>query len=209
MRLAAGAVLFAQSPIQDFSDPARGRLSGEVRDEKGKPLAGARVTATPLDAMLLSVSHHTVTDANGRFLLSGLSSGRTSLTACKPDAFYPDATYNLWDGPRLEVTVPSNSEASGLVIQVQPAARLIVQGTNSWSGETVRITSVHIERVGEPNRYVSSTPQDSMLIPAAPLRIRVEAKGFEAAWSEITAAPRETRTITVPLRPLPEPNQVK
>ena len=90
------AVAVQSVAIQDVSDPHRGRLAGVVQDERGQPLAGVTVRATPPGA-IAGILPNTRTDTRGRFALAGLLTGHTYLSASKEEAFYPDTWGNFWD----------------------------------------------------------------------------------------------------------------
>jgi len=163
--LLLGCAVFARGqlppgsgPIQDLSDSKRGRLSGEVRDENGNPVPNAVVQATPHDVILMTILPNTRTDAQGRFVLAGLLRVRTHLNAGKEDAFYPDARSNFWDDPgAAEVEVPAGGALSGVSIKLTPAGRLNVRAKNAITGEPVDAITVHLERVGSPNRSISGS----------------------------------------------------
>ena len=219
--LLLGCAVFARGqlppgsgPIQDLSDSKRGRLSGEVRDENGNPVPNAVVQATPHDVILMTILPNTRTDAQGRFVLAGLLRVRTHLNAGKEDAFYPDARSNFWDDPgAAEVEVPAGGALSGVSIKLTPAGRLNVRAKNAITGEPVDAITVHLERVGSPNRSISgSSLGNSWLVPTAPVRVRVQARGFQPAWygadgsiersEAITLSPRQILTIVIALSPL-------
>jgi hypothetical protein len=73
-------------PPLDLEEP--GAVEGEVRDERGDPVAGARVAVgrapsyLPAGALPRGVA---VTDQNGAFSLQGLRSGATTLDVFSPD----------------------------------------------------------------------------------------------------------------------------
>jgi hypothetical protein len=145
-------------PIQDPSDSKRGRPSGEVRDENGNPVPNAIVKATPHGVISMTILPHTRTDAQGRFAPAGLLPVRPHVNADKEEAFYPDASPNFWDDPgAAEVEVPAGGEVSGLTIKLTPAGRLNVRAKNAITGEPVDAITVHLERVGSPNRSISGS----------------------------------------------------
>lgn len=99
-------------PAVDLEEPAA--VEGEVRDERGDPVAGARVALgrapsyLPAGALPRGVA---VTDANGVFALQGLPSGSTSV-----DAFSP--TYGRGSA---KVELQSNRTQSGVRITLKPS----------------------------------------------------------------------------------------
>jgi hypothetical protein len=99
-------------PAIDLEEPAA--VEGEVRDERGDPVAGARVALgrapsyLPAGALPRGVA---VTDANGAFALQGLPSGAASV-----DAFSP--TYGRGS---VRVELQSNRTQSGVRITLKPS----------------------------------------------------------------------------------------
>jgi hypothetical protein len=102
---------FELSPI-DLEEP--GAVEGEVLDERGDPVAGARVAVgrapsyLPAGALPRGVA---VTDANGAFSLTGLPGGLTTL-----DVFSPDRGRGS-----VRVDVQSNRTRSGVRITLKPS----------------------------------------------------------------------------------------
>jgi len=94
----------------DLEEP--GAVEGEVRDERGEPVAGARVAVgrapsyLPAGPLPRGVA---VTDANGAFSLQGLASGATTI-----DVFSPDRGRGA-----ARVDVQSNRTQSGVRITLR------------------------------------------------------------------------------------------
>jgi hypothetical protein len=97
-------------PPLDLEEP--GAVEGEVRDERGDPVAGARVAVgrapsyLPAGALPRGVA---VTDQNGAFNLQGLRSGATTLDVFSPDRGRASA----------RVEVQGNRTQSGLRITLR------------------------------------------------------------------------------------------
>ncbi len=209
-------LISAQTPIQDLSDPNRGRLSGVVLDELGQRLPGVLVTATPPGPMA-AILPNTRTDSQGHFELAGLRPGRTWVEASKEDAFYPIVRSNLWDGQgSVRVEVPAGGEISGIQLTVKPVGRLEVRAINADTGSAIDLIDVRLKRDGAPNRWEEGGKLGNWwLVPIAPIRLRVWANGFQPAWYgasdgsmeksvPITLTPRQILVVQVPLRPLPK-----
>ena len=204
--------LFSQRTvsIQDPSDPQRARVSGTVLNERLQPISGITVTATP-PGPLGAVLPRTQTDANGRFALVELLPGHTYVQAFDEEAFYPDTSFNFWDGQGVaEIELASGREISGLVLILKPAGRLEVKARDAASGAAIEQIAVRLERDGEPNRWISGSKMgDWWLVPTPAVRLCVEAKGFMAAWygrdgsfarsRPIMLAPRQVFVATVSL----------
>jgi hypothetical protein len=200
--------------IQDPGDPQRSGVSGIVLNERAQAVAGITVTATP-PGPILTMLPRTQTDANGRFALAGLLSGRTYVHAFDEQAFYPDTASNFWDEQGVaEVELPAAREVSGIVVTLKPVGRLEVKARDADSGAAIDHIAVKLERDGEPNRWISGSRMgDWWLVPTAAVRLCVSAKGFMAAWyggdgsfarsTPITLAPRQVFVATASLRSLP------
>ncbi len=206
----------AQTPIQNFSDPNRGRLSGVVLDEQGQRLSGVLVRATP-PGPIAGILPNTRTDSQGHFELAGLIPGHTWVEASKEDAFYPGVISNLFDGQgSVKVEVPVGGEISGIQLTVKPVGRLEVRAINADTGDAIDLIGVRLERNGAPNRGEGGGKLGNWwLVPIAPIRLRVEANGFEPAWYgasdgsmeksvPITVSPRQILVVQVSLHPLPK-----
>ncbi|HEY1218073.1 MAG: carboxypeptidase-like regulatory domain-containing protein [Bryobacteraceae bacterium] len=212
--LCACAAAQRNSAIQDPSDPRRGRLEGFVQDENGQPLAGATVRATPTGVILATIVPNTRTDAKGRFALAGLLPVHTYLHAGKEDAFYPNTSYPVWNAGAgsAEVDVPEGGEISGILLKVAPAARVEVKATDAGTGAAIHSVGFHIERDGSPERWMDGGHiGDWTLVPTEPIRLRVDARGYEPAWysegnaggqaSPLRLAARQVLTIAIQLSP--------
>ncbi|HLN04204.1 MAG TPA: carboxypeptidase-like regulatory domain-containing protein [Bryobacteraceae bacterium] len=212
--LLVSASVFAQTvAFQDASDPKRGRVSGVVQNEQGQPLPGAMVQAMLMGAPIMGKVPHALTDSQGRFALAGLLPGRTSVDASKEEDFYPDRLLGLWDSQTSsEIEVPSGGEVSGIVLKISPAGRLEVKARNAVTGADIDAITIRLERDGPPDRWIEgSRLGNQWLVPAAPIRLRVQTKGFQPAWyggdgsleqaMPITVSPRQVMMVVVFLVP--------
>lgn len=99
-------------PTVDLDEP--GSVEGEVRDERGDPVAGARVAVgrapsyLPAGALPRGVA---VTDERGSFTLQGLKSGATTIDVFSPDRGRGSA----------KVEVQSSRAQSGVRVTVRPS----------------------------------------------------------------------------------------
>jgi hypothetical protein len=101
-------------PVIDLEEP--GAVTGEVRDERGDAVPGARVAVgrapsyLPAGALPRGVA---VTDANGAFNLQGLRSGATTIDVFSPDRGRGSARVEVQANRTQEVRItlkPSGSE---------------------------------------------------------------------------------------------------
>jgi hypothetical protein len=139
-------------PAVDLDEP--GAVEGEVQDERGDPVPGARVAVgrapsyLPAGALPRGVA---VTDANGAFSLQGLASGLSTIDVFSPDHGRGSA----------RVTVQSNRTQSGLRITLRqsgseqdpfaPGGVAITLGEHG-SGESVEVVVVSVAENSEAER---------------------------------------------------------
>jgi hypothetical protein len=155
------------------------------------------------------------TDAKGRFAIAGLPPGHTYVHAGKEDAFYPEGTGPFWDngGGSAEVEVPLGGEVSGILLKVSPAARLAVKAIDAVTGAAIEDIGMRIECDGSPLRWMVGTGNgNAWLVPTDPIRLRVQAQGYESAWYTdadsggkpllLRLVPRQVLTVTIRLRPV-------
>lgn len=139
-------------PAIDLDEP--GAVEGEVRDERGEPVAGARVAVgrapsyLPAGALPRGVA---VTDANGAFTLQGLKSGPTTL-----EAFSPERGRGV-----VKVDVQSNRTQSDVRIALRPASSdsdpfapggVAVTLGERGSGESLQVVVVAVSDNSEAER---------------------------------------------------------
>jgi hypothetical protein len=109
----------------------------------------------------------------------------------------------------------SGAELSGILLRLTPVGRLEVKAINDATGSPIDAIRIRLERDGAPDRYASSSKMGNWwLVPTAPIRLRVEADGFQPAWyggdgpeahsAPLLLAPRQILSVTVSLRPLAE-----
>jgi hypothetical protein len=136
------------------------------------------------------------------------------VNAFEEKAFYPNASSNFWDDEGgAEVELPDEGEVSDVVLTLKPVGGLKVKAKNTANGAAIAGIGVRLERDGTPNRWIQGGRwDDSWLVPTAPIRLCVDAAGFQPAWYggdgsfersvPITLSPRQAFTAVVSLRPL-------
>lgn len=162
-------------------------VTGRVTDEKGRPVPGADVVATPLtspdpgslvalfQSESMSEQSHTLSDAQGRFTLKGLREGAVRVRAAKRGESLDEAAPVEAPPGRDEVSLvmPRKSTLQGTVVDPEgkPVEDLFI-----WVGDEG--APVHFGRL------------EDLVVPAGRSLITLAAEGFAA----------ERRTIEVPAR---------
>jgi Carboxypeptidase regulatory-like domain/PDZ domain len=139
-------------PAVDLDEP--GAVEGEVRDERGDPVPGARVAVgrapsyLPAGALPRGVA---VTDGSGAFSLQGLPSGATTI-----DVFSPDRGRGT-----AHVEVRSNRTESGVRITLRPSGSeqdpfapggVAVTLGERGSGDSLEVVVVSVSENSEAER---------------------------------------------------------
>jgi len=109
--LLAGA---AAAPAAAQENLGRGRISGQVTDETGAPVEGAKVTAQSLQG---STKLEGVTDKKGRFAIAGLGSGAWRIIASKQgyaDAFTDMNVSQIKSNPPADLKLQKLAGVQGL-----------------------------------------------------------------------------------------------
>jgi hypothetical protein len=138
-------------PAIDLEEP--GAVTGEVRDERGDAVAGARVAVgrapsyLPAGALPRGVA---VTDANGAFSLQGLRAGATTIDVFSPDRGRGSARVDVQANRSQEVRItlrPSGSEQDPFA----PGGVAVTLGERG-SGEALEVVIVTVAENSEAER---------------------------------------------------------
>src|SRR5712692_3073859 len=101
-----------------------GSATGVVLDADGKPLAGATVYALPKENMTKQI--RTITDAAGRFMLTGLPNGGAYIDAYKESDGYPYSLFSFFKTPGdrtpVELTISAGATTTHTVLRLGPRA---------------------------------------------------------------------------------------
>lgn len=199
-----------------------GAVSGRVSDPDGAAIGGATVFATlrevttagrgcvitalnathdglPLELLAAAQpgTPHTVTDANGLFVLDGLDSGNYTLYASAP----------RWESVKLRNVIAGDSDLS---VNLEPAARWIVELVDAVSGEAVTDAWVMARRTtgthDDPALTVMTTaiPHRFEILGAGPqgTTIEIHAPGHVPLIQELDGlATGDTQSTVIGLRP--------
>ncbi|MEO8097454.1 MAG: carboxypeptidase-like regulatory domain-containing protein [Acidobacteriota bacterium] len=199
--LTAGFAL-AQAPDAQVPIPAKGSISGMVRDfDTGAPVAGADISASNPPARPVGG----VTDAQGRFTLSNIDAGRIQLSANAPriqGAGFPPLA-------RKFVTLGQGQQVESIEVQVRTIAQIsgVVTDQNDQPVPDISVFLVAREyQLGEL-RYIFAAPartddQGKYTLNSAPgrtyLLLATRSPGRADAISSAPADPRLRRPSVVP-----------
>lgn len=166
--------------------PRGAALAGTVRTVEGKPVAGARLIATPEDRRGLVLPLETTSGDEGTYRLDGLDLGSWSLTVSHPD--HPRLRHSVRvdaGEQRLDLTLEPGSEIAG---------RVVTEAAVPASGARVRLV---------PQNAVA-VPPPSVTAPDGTFRFTGLAAGTYRLSAELdgAAAARDVDLSTAPLADL-------
>ena len=189
-----------------------GTISGFVVDEGSAPVAGAKVSADPVDGRGRGSLIRTVeTGATGRFVLDRLLWGKYRVFAMKEEASYPDMRWSFYSNdmyPTVEIT--STTQKAEVRIQLGPKGAVLTGSvTNALTGGPVD-AAFKLMRAASPNKWISTAvaPDYRVLLPSSTdVFLEVSAPGFRT-WSfpsALNLRPGAEMHLDIALEPAHDP----
>lgn len=181
-----GSFMRAQLP----SDPGASNwamVSGRVLDSDGRSVAGARISAFPLDvAVSGGMPRQPITDQDGNYrLVLPAYPGKTRLCAIKENAGYPDTQGLLFASSQdvmPEVSLTPGRRMEHVDIHLGPPDG-VVQGSivDAVTGVPVAKSRITLHRTSPEAVYWTSLGSDGHFVyalPNAPIEVSVTAPGY-------------------------------
>jgi hypothetical protein len=183
-----------------------GSIQGIALDGDGKPLAGAIVYGLPEEEMRKEFD--ATSDNGGKFVINDLPEGNVYVSAYKESAWYPRDFFSLFTSPGdktpIKVAVRAGETTRNITIQLgQRSARLNLEITDQDGKPLEEGVGLHFRRPDQAGQPFSTSAKanESLLVPAVPFRLTVEAKGYKPWHTDglITLKPEETRSLSIRL----------
>jgi hypothetical protein len=188
----------------------QGLIQGTVRDENGKPLAGANVhiQSTHRHFGRTVLEFHT-TDRDGKFTIESVPWGTYSVLAGKEESGYPDTKLIIYATRGIpKVTVSPSSPIGTVVVLLGPKAALLrinsVRDRNT--GAAIRAPAITVRLAAKPTVFLTaSTTLGRIFVPAnTDVVVDISASGY-ATWPnpprKIQLKPAETLVLDAVLHP--------
>jgi 5-hydroxyisourate hydrolase-like protein (transthyretin family) len=149
---------------------ATGVISGVVVNNRGEPIAAAKVHALSTERRpVAALVKYVETDTDGRFLMGQVEYGSYRLYALKETDGYPDRSFSFYsNGLTFQATVSERSPHAEALIVVGPiAGRLTGLISDSATGQPLN-GRLHLWRIKDPAIFFDTTvrAQYEILIPA-------------------------------------------
>lgn len=189
-----------------------GTISGTVMDERGAPVAKAKVNADPTDGRpRASLVRSVETDENGHFLIDRLSWGSYRVFAQKEDAGYPNMNWSFYsDDIYRTVEISANAPKTEVRIQLGPRGGILTGSIrNALTGAPLGAT-FKLARTTSPNKWISPGVASDyrVLLPSSTdVVLEVSAPGFKT-WtfpSPLNLQPGAEMHLDIALEPVHDP----
>lgn len=186
-----------------------GKIVGTVLDEKGVPLAAAKVNVLPLDGRPQGTGiRYVETDVEGRFVIDRLPWGKYSVFAMKEEAEYPDMEPSFYSaGMKIPTAIimPSAPVATLSIHLGQRAAIIDGSVSNASTGAPVSAFFTLVRMNNLEDFLSTSVPSTyRILVPAfTDVAFSVTAPGYDK-WT--SPRPGQELQIDVELVPTYNPN---
>ena len=175
-------MLAAQVGGEPPQSPKLGAARGIVLDQAGKPVPGATVFVAGAVTVLRPSA---LTDDNGEFLLKNIS-GDLGLLAFKKADGYPFNFAAFFSNPGEQfpsIHAVPGTVTENVVIRLGTKAATLKFAISNDDGQTINNAAATFTRPDMPDigEYHTRIVSDGkMLVPAVPLRLKVDADGYES-----------------------------
>jgi len=172
-----------------------------VVNPAGQPVAKADVVAYDVTRGSRGPRPHAVTDEAGNFEIAGLEAGTYYMSAQKESEGYA-STIDGFHSAGL-ITVPSvsvtdNQVVEGIILHLGPkSGRLTGKIVDTRTKSPIQQAAITLRRADNPEQFygTSSESKFSLLVPAVPFTIDVEAKGYKK-WTYTDASGKHVLRLT-------------
>jgi hypothetical protein len=174
-------MLFAQS-APTSSPAAYGSIRGTVLESDNKPLAGATVFVLPAQDMRHQLRAQT--DANGKYIVTGVPSGEAYVHAFDEDKGYPYNFFSFFLMPgqkTMKVLVSAQKETADVNLKLgEKAARLQLEIVDDSGAPITDTAELVFTRPDLPGYYRLATGDSaSLLVPPVKFHLSINVPGFK------------------------------
>jgi hypothetical protein len=163
-----------------------GTIRGQVVNSANHPVANVQVGSFPLGCAIGGIIPAPVrTDVEGRFILTGVSSGLNAVYTSKPENGYPDTSLAFYavDFPPRTVVVRAGHTTDDVIIRLDKAEIVAGKIVDEETSQPLLDAWIRISRADRQDLRFSLGPTFSgdfrFLLPAAEVRIEITARGYE------------------------------
>lgn len=165
-----------------------GAIEGQVYDPSYHPVAGARVYAERLDAIMTRL-FYSLSDGEGKFLIEELPPGIYKLYGAKEEDGYARTTSRFYykdDMPLPQVAVQKEQITSNIIVTLRPkAAQLVLHIVNAKTNKLLKSARITLREANAPDHSYSSSRNNyvagdfMILAPPVPFTIEVSAPNYQ------------------------------
>lgn len=222
--LATTLVLLLTSALSRSQTPALvGTIRGTVVNEDGNPIAGAKVSAIPVDVPLNGFQREVPSDGAGRFTLVNLQRGRYRVFTRKEADGYADTSWAIHDNGKVPIVeISATAPTVDVEVRIGPkAATLTGTITDAVTGRPVVDPRIRIWRwtdgVDRDTEFAATNIGSDyrfLIPPGKEVGVEFSASGYEP-WSycgesngdkpfPLSLPSGAAKTLNIKLRPLPK-----
>lgn len=161
-------------------------IEGRVLDDADRPVVNVHVSAFPLECAVGGLlGAPAKTDAEGKFLLTGVLAGLTAVYTSKPESGYPDTSLAFYgvEYPPQKVVVRAGQATRDVVIRLARAEVVAGKVLDRETSQPLLNAWIRVSRVDNEDLRLSLGPDFTgafrFLLPTAKVRIEIKAEGYD------------------------------
>lgn len=195
-----------------------GVIAGQVLDETGSPVAGATVSSMITDRPPRARLKSSLTDEQGRFILTCAQPGSNRVYVSKEDQYYPNTFLSPFVDAKLIplVDVLEQGVTEGVEVHLPPrGAKVVAHVIDTVTQQPVDGARMTFCKSDDPSKCLtinatSPNAEFATLVPSIRLAVKVSAPGYQnwyykegnaSSRINILLTPGSIKGLTVHLRP--------
>ncbi|MGH9490861.1 MAG: carboxypeptidase-like regulatory domain-containing protein [Terriglobales bacterium] len=180
-------------------------ITGDVVNQRGQPVAGAKVSYLLLGVANIGAIVYATSDRRGRFRFGNLDWGRYNVYADKESAGYPDQSFTLYGAglPLPLATLSPRHPRASVVVHVARAAVLTGTVTDAATGKPVPGLGVLLKNPVS-RAWFSGTAEANLYVLIPPLvqvNVTLTAPGYRPWQRILRLRPGQRENVAIKLAP--------
>lgn len=179
--------LFAWFLISPCAAQQSGLIRGSVVDDKGMPVAAARVSVDPLNGVPRSdLVREVETDKNGHFAMDNLELGSYKVFAMKESSGYPNTAFAFYSNQIFPTaTLTAGIPTVDLILKIGPPAGVVGGLVTGGTTNSPVDAAFLLRRSADPNNWISLSQRAKYRVlvpPSTDVSFEVSAPGYKTYY---------------------------